>query len=55
MFTVADIYQFTSTSCNVFVMKLKLVNASGGASYGAKGLKPPPDFAQAPPPDFCIK
>ena len=27
---------------------------SGGDSYGAKELKPP-DFAQAPPPDFCVK
>ena len=29
---------------------------SGGASYVAKGLKPPPpDFAQAPPPRFLCK
>ena len=26
----------------------EVVPGSGGASYGAKGLKPPPDFAQAP-------
>jgi len=28
---------------------------SGGASYGAKGPKPPSDFAQARPPDFSVK
>jgi len=34
---------------------IRKMAASGGASYGAKGLKPPPpDFVQAPP-DFCIK
>ena len=30
------------------------ISSSGGASYGAKGLKPPlPDFAQAPPRFLC--
>ena len=29
--------------------------SSGGASYGAKGLKPPPQILLKPPPDFCIK
>ena len=45
---------FTIGLHTTLVFAVPNVMASGGASYGAKGLKPPPDFVQAPP-DFCIK
>ena len=58
LFAKWNCYVYSQAARNKFILiivDIYMSSNSGGASYGAKGLKPPPpDFAQAPP-DFCIK